>query len=245
MIPAPLQGDLKSGQTTDDTQPGLRGFSTPNSTVDILVDGVVVASNVPVDENGNWNWTSTATLTEGLHTFEVIDTVDGSKASAVVNITVDLTPPEQPSIGSVTDDVAPGTGTLTSGQTTNDPRPTLSGNGTNGETITIYDGSTPVGQVQVVNGTWSFTPPTGLEEGSHNLTITATDAAGNTSVASEAFVVVVDTTPPPLRRSLPRQPMTASRKRASSVMAAALMTLRPPLPVVAKKAVRLPSMTME
>ncbi|EGT4257078.1 BapA prefix-like domain-containing protein [Citrobacter amalonaticus] len=192
----PLQGDLKSGQTTDDTQPGLRGFSTPNSTVDILVDGVVVASNVPVDENGNWNWTSTATLTEGLHTFEVIDTVDGSKASAVVNITVDLTPPEQPSIGSVTDDVAPGTGTLTSGQTTNDPRPTLSGNGTNGETITIYDGSTPVGQVQVVNGTWSFTPPSGLGEGSHNLTITATDAAGNTSVASEAFVVVVDTTPP-------------------------------------------------
>lgn len=192
----PLQGDLKSGQTTDDTQPGLRGFSTPNSTVDILVDGVVVASNVPVDENGNWNWTSTATLTEGLHTFEVIDTVDGSKASAVVNITVDLTPPEQPSIGSVTDDVAPGTGTLTSGQTTNDPRPTLSGNGTNGETITIYDGSTPVGQVQVVNGTWSFTPPNGLGEGSHNLTITATDAAGNTSVASEAFVVVVDTTPP-------------------------------------------------
>lgn len=191
-----IQGDLKSGQITDDTQPGLRGVSTPNSTVDILVDGIVVASNVPVDENGNWNWTSTATLAEGLHTFEVIDTVDGSKASAVVNITVDLTPPAQPSIGSVTDDVAPGTGTLTSGQTTNDTRPTLSGSGTNGETITIYDGNTPIGQVQVVNGTWSFTPSTGLGEGSHILTITATDAAGNTSVASEAFVVVVDTTPP-------------------------------------------------
>lgn len=41
-----IQGDLKSGQTTDDTQPGLRGVSTPNSTVDILVDGIVVASNV-------------------------------------------------------------------------------------------------------------------------------------------------------------------------------------------------------
>lgn len=191
-----VQGDLKSGQTTDDTQPGLRGVSTPNTTVNILVDGVVVASNIAVDENGNWNWTSTTGLDEGPHTFQVVDSADSSKASAVVNITVDLTPPTQPAIGSVTDDVAPGTGTLTSGQTTNDPRPTLSGSGTNGETITIYDGNTPIGQVQVINGSWSFTPPTGLGEGSHNLTITATDAAGNTSVASDPFVVVVDTTPP-------------------------------------------------
>lgn len=193
-----VQGDLKSGQTTDDTQPGLHGFSTPNSTVDILVDGVIVASNVQVDENGNWSWdwTSTDALDEGQHTFQVVDSADGSKTSAVVNITVDLTPPTQPAIGSVTDDVAPGTGTLTSGQTTNDTRPTLSGSGTNGETITIYDGDTPIGQVQVVNGAWSFTPPIALGEGSHDLTITATDAAGNTSVASDPFVVVVDTTPP-------------------------------------------------
>ncbi|MET6678884.1 BapA/Bap/LapF family large adhesin [Citrobacter amalonaticus] len=193
-----VQGDLKSGQTTDDTQPGLHGFSTPNSTVDILVDGVVVASNVQVDENGNWSWdwTSTDALDEGQHTFQVVDSANGSKTSAVVNITVDLTPPTQPAIGSVTDDVAPGTGTLTSGQTTNDTRPTLSGSGTNGETITIYDGDTPIGQVQVVNGAWSFTPPIALGEGSHDLTITATDAAGNTSVASDPFVVVVDTTPP-------------------------------------------------
>ncbi|HEM6741516.1 TPA: BapA prefix-like domain-containing protein [Citrobacter farmeri] len=191
-----VQGDLKSGQTTDDTQPGLRGFSTPNSTVNILVDGVVVASNVQVDGNGNWSWTSTAELGEGPHTFQVVDSVDSSKASAVVDITVDLTPPTPPVIGSVTDDVAPGTGTLSSGQTTNDPRPTLSGSGTNGETITIYDGNTPIGQVQVVNGAWSFTPSTGLGDGSHALTITATDAAGNTSIASQAFVVVVDTTPP-------------------------------------------------
>lgn len=193
-----VQGDLKSGQTTDDTQPGLHGFSTPNSTVDILVDGVVVASNVQVDENGNWSWdwTSANVLNEGQHTFQVVDSTDGSKTSAVVNITVDLTAPTQPAIGSVTDDVAPGTGTLTSGQTTNDTRPTLSGSGTNGETITIYDGDTPIGQVQVVNGAWSFTPPIALGEGSHDLTITATDAAGNTSVASDPFVVVVDTTPP-------------------------------------------------
>lgn len=191
-----VQGDLRSGQTTDDTLPGLRGVSTPNTTVNVLVDGVVVASNVPVDGNGDWSWTATTALGEGLHTFQVVDSVDGSKASAVVNITVDLTPPAQPAIGSVTDDVAPGTGTLTNGQTTNDTRPTLNGTGTNGETITVYDGSTPIGQALVVNGVWSVTPTSALGEGSHTLTITATDAAGNTSVPSQPFVVVVDTTPP-------------------------------------------------
>ncbi|MTH48529.1 type I secretion C-terminal target domain-containing protein, partial [Escherichia alba] len=189
-------GDLKSGQTTDDTLPGLRGTAEPNTTLDVYVDGVRVASGVQVDASGSWTWTADNALSEGNHTFRVENSADSSRSSATVNITVDLTPPAQPVIGAVTDDIAPGTGALTSGQTTNDARPTLSGSGAAGETITIYDGSTPLGTVPVVNGAWSFTPPAALGEGSHDLTIIATDAAGNESVRSDIFVVVVDTTAP-------------------------------------------------
>ncbi|MBJ9890386.1 BapA prefix-like domain-containing protein [Citrobacter sedlakii] len=190
-----VQGDVRDGETTDDTLPGLRGSATPGSTLNVLVDGVNV-DTVTVDGTGNWVWTATTALGEGEHTFQVVDSADSSKASAVVTITLDLTPPAQPVIGGVTDDVGPGTGTLTSGDTTNDARPTLNGTGTDGETISIYDGATLLGVTQVVNGVWSFTPTTALGEGSHSLTITATDAAGNVSAPSAAFEVVVDTTAP-------------------------------------------------
>ncbi|MGY0205907.1 Ig-like domain-containing protein, partial [Acinetobacter soli] len=42
--------------------------------------------------------------------------------------------------------------------------------------------------------TWSFTPSTGLADGAHSITTTATDAAGNTSAASDALNFTVDTT---------------------------------------------------
>ncbi|WP_049109850.1 Ig-like domain-containing protein, partial [Burkholderia cenocepacia] len=41
-----------------------------------------------------------------------------------------------------------------------------------------------------------FTPTTGLGEGAHSLTVTATDTAGNVSVPSTAFNVTIDTTAP-------------------------------------------------
>jgi hypothetical protein len=49
--------------------------------------------------------------------------------------------------------------------------------------------------VRRADGKWSYTPGT-LSEGSHSLTITVTDSGNNPSVPSEAFVVIVDTTPP-------------------------------------------------
>ncbi|WP_412770584.1 Ig-like domain-containing protein, partial [Ralstonia solanacearum] len=37
------------------------------------------------------------------------------------------------------------------------------------------------------SGNWTFTPTTALADGSHSLTATATDAAGNVGTASSAF----------------------------------------------------------
>lgn len=89
----------------------------------------------------------------------------------MATVTVDLTAPDAPAIGAVIDDVGPGTGPLTDGQTTNDNRPTLTGSGTAGDTISIYSNGTLLGTTVVgQTGNWSFTP-SALAEGNNVLTI--------------------------------------------------------------------------
>ena len=60
----------------------------------------------------------------------------------------------------------------------------------------IYDGATLLGTVTANgSGAWSYTTAA-LADGAHSLTATATDAAGNTSAASAALSVTVDTAAP-------------------------------------------------
>src|SRR5690606_36462630 len=46
------------------------------------------------------------------------------------------------------------------------------------------------------SGVWSYTPTTPLTDGTHEMTATATDAAGNKSAASAASTIVIDTAVP-------------------------------------------------
>ncbi|MHA2899524.1 BapA/Bap/LapF family large adhesin [Enterobacter sp. H2G27] len=189
----PITGDVK-GKTTNDTTPTLTGTAEAGSLITIYQDGSTTPlTTVTADGSGNWSYTPAA-LGEGLHTFEVTATLNGqtSGRSPAASVTVDLTAPGTPTIGAVIDDVGPGTGPLTSGQTTNDNQPTLTGTGAVGDTISIYNNGTLLGSVLVGStGTWSYTTPT-LAEGNHVLTIRATDPAGNQSGPSAGFTVVVD-----------------------------------------------------
>ncbi len=96
------------------------------------------------------------------------------------------------------DDVAGGvTGNLANGQITNDNRPTLNGTAEAGSVVSIYDGNTLLGITSAnAGGAWSFTPTTGLNDGTRILTVTATDPAGNVSPATSGFTIVVDTLAP-------------------------------------------------
>lgn len=191
---APVTGDVKD-KTTNDTTPTLTGTAEAGSLITIYLDGSVTpVSTVTADGSGNWSYTPPA-LGEGLHTFEVTATLNGltSGRSPAAAVTVDLTAPGTPTIGSVLDDVGPGTGPLTNGQTTNDNQPTLTGTGAVGDTISIYSNGTLLGSVVVGNtGTWSYTTSP-LAEGNNVLTIRETDPAGNQSAPSAGFTVVVDT----------------------------------------------------
>ncbi|MEE9658809.1 BapA/Bap/LapF family large adhesin [Enterobacter cloacae complex sp. CARB60] len=190
---APITGDVKD-KTTNDTTPTLTGTAQAGSLITLYLDGSTTPlTTVTADGSGNWSYTSPA-LGEGLHTFEVTATLNSltSGRSPAASVTVDLTAPGTPTIGAVIDDVGPGTGPLTSGQTTNDNQPTLTGTGAVGDTISIYNNGTLLGSVVVGNtGTWSYTTPV-LTEGNHVLTIRETDPAGNQSGSSAGFTVVVD-----------------------------------------------------
>ncbi|MCU6161348.1 BapA prefix-like domain-containing protein [Enterobacter bugandensis] len=189
----PVTGDVK-GKTTNDTTPTLTGTAEAGSVITIYQDGSTTPlTTVTADGSGNWSYTPAA-LGEGLHTFEVTATLNGATSgrSPAASVTVDLTAPGTPTIGSVIDDVGPVTGPLTSGQTTNDSQPTLSGTGAVGDTISIYNNGVLLDSVVVSNtGTWNYTTPA-LPEGSNVLTIRETDPAGNQSGPSADFTIVVD-----------------------------------------------------
>jgi hypothetical protein len=114
-----------------------------------------------------------------------------SGRSPAASVTVDLTAPGTPAIGAVIDDVGPGTGPLTSGQTTNDNQPTLTGTGAVGDTISIYNNGVLLGSVESAIPAPGATPRRPAE-GNHVLTIRETDPAGNQSGPSAGFTVVVD-----------------------------------------------------
>ncbi|WP_280565415.1 Ig-like domain-containing protein, partial [Chromohalobacter sp. 48-RD10] len=95
------------------------------------------------------------------------------------------------------DDVEPLTDDLTSGDSTNDLTPTLTGTAEANSTIEIFQDGTSVDTTEADDqGNWSFTPDELTDGSSYSFTATATDAAGNTSDASETFTLTIDETAP-------------------------------------------------
>ncbi|MEN7527081.1 Ig-like domain-containing protein [Cupriavidus sp. DL-D2] len=186
-------------QATDNAAPTLQGSGAPaNSTISILLDGRPLAT-VRADANGNWSYTLPQQLPDGAHQIVITQTAPDGTTSAptVIDFTVDTQAPAAPVVTDVSDDATPGTGPVTSGASANDSTPTLTGTAEAGSTVQIFNGATLIGSVMAdANGNWSFTPGTALPDGSYTFTATATDAAGNTGVASSPFTLVIDTAPP-------------------------------------------------
>ncbi|WP_241338834.1 Ig-like domain-containing protein, partial [Burkholderia cenocepacia] len=203
--PARLAIDSIDGQSTDGNgnivtgraSPTIAGSGAqPNTTVTIQVDGQTIGA-VTADANGRWSYTP-GTLPEGAHQITVTQTDSSGNTSelSTVGIVVDTIVPETPAITAVSDDAQH---PVTIGGATSDTTPTLGGTAEAGSRVSVYDGTTLLGTTTAdSSGKWTFTPTTGLGEGAHSITVTATDAAGNVSAPSAAFELTIDTTAPAL-----------------------------------------------
>jgi parallel beta-helix repeat protein len=177
---------------TNDNTLTLAGMAQAGSTVKVY-DGGTLLGSTSANGSGAWSYT-TAALTNGGHnlTATATDAVGNTgAASTALSVTIDTSAPSAPAIASFSTDSG-----VTGDHITNDKTLTLAGTAEAGSTVKVYDGATLLGSANANgSGAWSYT--TGpLADGSHNLTATATDTAGNTGVASSTFGVTVDTNAP-------------------------------------------------
>jgi hypothetical protein len=131
-------------------------------------------------------------------------TANYSGATDIIVVTVS---PAAPTITQVTDDVAPVTGIVSSGGSTNDTQPTvrvsISGTGAaSGDTVQLYNVTTAIGSpitltaANITNGYVDITPSSALTQGTYTFDAKITDAESNVSSASGSYTVTIDTSPP-------------------------------------------------
>ncbi|WP_245293440.1 Ig-like domain-containing protein, partial [Methylobacterium sp. CCH5-D2] len=171
---------------TNDTTPLITGTAEAGTTVTLLNNGVPIGTAL-ADADGRFSLTPGTPLTGGANSLTATATDAAGNtgtASSPVTLTVDL--------------LAPGAPVLTAfPNPTNDTTPTITGAAEAGATVTIASNGTTLGTVVAgTDGAFSFTPTTALAEGANSLTATATDAAGNVSLAAQT-PLRVDLTPPP------------------------------------------------
>ena len=170
----------------------LTGTAEANSTVKVY-DGATLLGSAVANGSGAWSYT-TAALSNGAHSLTATATDAAGNtgvASTALAVTIDTTAPVAPSIASFSPDSG-----VVGDHITNDNTLTLTGTAEANSTVKVYDGATLLGSAEANgSGAWSYTTAA-LSNGAHNLTATATDAAGNTGAASTALAVTIDTTAP-------------------------------------------------
>ncbi|TAK58376.1 MAG: DUF11 domain-containing protein, partial [Bacteroidetes bacterium] len=166
------------GSTTNDNTPSITGTTDPNTTVYVLMDGVPI-DTVVSDGSGNWSTVQPTPLSDGPHTVTgiAVDSV-GNTATDANPFIVDTVPP------TIFVDTPP------ENSTTNDNTPSYTGRTEPLLTVIVSVDGTPIDTVVAdENGDWSTTQPTPLSNGSHSVTGTVTDPAGNTATDTNPFTV--------------------------------------------------------
>jgi len=184
---------VKGDDITSDKTPTIDGKSEPGADISVTFPtGEVVTTTA--DANGDWSVTPTQPLPEGNNDITVIATDPAGNASepTVIAVVIDTTAPTAPEAHL---DPASDTGIKGDG-ITNDTTPTIDGKTEPGADISV---TFPTGEVVTTtadaNGDWSVTPTQPLPEGNNDITVIATDPAGNQSEPT-VIPVVIDTSAP-------------------------------------------------
>jgi len=194
-IDPPFGGDttLNGAEAgVDQTLTGNTGATGPGQTVVVTVGGTDYPATVGTD--GSWSVTipadDLANLPQGNGNAIVVEVTDpaGNTNSSTTPIVVDTLPPDVELTGPVSGD-----GYLNAVE---QGLPlTISGSGEEGATIVVTLNGNPY-TTTVTNGAWSVEVPAAdvseIADGDYNVTITATDTAGNTTTITSPLTVIAD-----------------------------------------------------
>nr|WP_310144292.1 Ig-like domain-containing protein [Burkholderia ambifaria] len=180
------------------TQPVLTGGGAePNALVTVFSDDVSVGQ-ATADSLGHYTIHS-GILADGTHqiTAQQVDMAGNTSAlSGAASVMIDTSEPAPVNLKLVDDTFGQGTAGTSSDGLTKDSQVTINGTAGAGDVVTLMDGATSVGQATAdASGHWTI-QTVSLTDGTHNLTATVVDLAGNTSAASSTLPVTVDTTTP-------------------------------------------------
>ncbi|RPH29648.1 hypothetical protein EHN07_05455 [Buttiauxella warmboldiae] len=178
---------------------GLNGQNDPNNTVLTNLErpvfsgtteaGLVVTLRIDQTDHtvtadsvtGAWSFTPTSDLTTGDHTYSISATdAAGNTGTVTGAFNVDRTPP-------AVDGGLDAGSDPNNDQLINTATPGFSGTSEAGAAVTLRIGNAEHNTTADSAGAWSVQTVTALPEGHHTYTITATDAAGNTSTVNRAF----------------------------------------------------------
>ncbi|ABM04554.1 hemagglutinin/hemolysin-related protein [Psychromonas ingrahamii 37] len=194
-----VQGDLTSGDSTDDTTLILSGSNEAGSRVNVY-NGSTLLGAATISGT---TWRYSATIVDGTsYQFNAQETDAAGNESAVTSnfaVTGDTTAPTASSMAAspmvVSDDQGSVQGDFTDGDSTDDTALILSGSNEAGSRVNVYNGSTLLGAATISGTTWSYSA-TVTDGTSYQFNTKETDAAGNESVATSNFAVTGDTTAP-------------------------------------------------
>ncbi|MFJ5348491.1 Ig-like domain-containing protein [Pectobacterium parvum] len=171
---------------------GETGISGRGQTVSLTIGGNYVTGTV--DANGNWTVTIPKDVLQSLPSDNisvleiVVRDIAGNETIVTQNITVDTTPPTLTVSAIAQDDILNGA-ELAVNQVVSGTASLSEA----GRTVTVTLNAKPYTTTVGSDGNWSVTLPTAdlvaIADGSQNLTITLTDAAGNTTTVTRPLTI--------------------------------------------------------
>ena len=180
VVSAALASDTSSSDSDVTTSiDALSGTAEAGSTIAVS-NGSTALGSTTVRLNGHWSF-APAGLADGGYTLTASETdAAGNTGSAQTSFILDRAAPEAPTLEQVA-------------TTTPTAQPVLIGTAEAGSMLSLFDGNTVLGITTATTlGSYSFTVPAALATGSHTLTATMTDLAGNASAASAVLAVTVN-----------------------------------------------------
>ncbi len=126
-------------------------------------------------------------------TFSITARQGFSADSSALSVTIDTVAPSTLAATNMT--AATDSGSSSTDNITSDSTPDFDGPCVTDDVIKLYAGATQVASMTCASSAYSFTSSS-LSDASYSMTVTATDTAGNVSIASSALTATIDTAAP-------------------------------------------------